>query len=383
MEDAAPPLPRRSVPKILVSSLNGLGGGFTSRSSGEKGTPREPQRLALGERPRDTDTQRTAPSSHSPQQTSRSGGLSSDQWPRSPSSQGDGLSSRKSSESLSYNHEDSFMFNIAGASNGGDARSRQPEGRDQEPHYQLDLSKSLEVMRFVIMKENKKLRERMQQTQEYISDLHLELEDPGPASVQIEDNAFAVSDTAASEHSEPLGTTEPHSVEWRIEHLDAIRTAPAAHREVSSFKLPAFPDVDFSLVFYPRATCECDAAPSCELSIDAISISGSHNELRVKLSLDFEYGKDSSFVFSEDASDVSEALLSGREAGARASCSVRRVWPPSPSQETQEDSSKWTEDVVAVIGRIEVQELSSGAGKLCVQSVTKSDASVSTTLSTP
>merc|ERR1719512_52127 len=113
------PLTARSSSSNLETPRTG--GGFTARSSGERGTPRDAQRLALGERPSRESIQLREPEIPrlewgsaagapllSPQHTARSAALSSEPWSRTPSSEGDSLSSRSRFEqsarldSLSY-----------------------------------------------------------------------------------------------------------------------------------------------------------------------------------------------------------------------------------------------------------------------------------------
>eukprot|EP00927_Polykrikos_kofoidii_P070685 TRINITY_DN67093_c0_g1_i1.p1 TRINITY_DN67093_c0_g1~~TRINITY_DN67093_c0_g1_i1.p1 ORF type:complete len:372 (+),score=49.06 TRINITY_DN67093_c0_g1_i1:72-1187(+) len=369
MQDAAQPLTSRSAPSLSETSQSGLGGGFTSRSGGEKGTPREPQRLALGERPRDNDVPRmdwVRPSSHSPQDTARSAALSSDPWSMTPSSQGDGLSSRSRSDSVTHQYDDAIGLQIRDAFASADARGRQTDSRESEPHYQIDLSKSLEVMRFVIMKENLKLRERMQQTHDNITELRKELEAAGPSTEQVEGSVEPNCSAAIGGRS-ALVMAESNHVEWRIEQIDINPSKTRNHREVARFRLPMFPDMDFTLTFHANSV-NGDGPPSCDVIADVSGSIWSRLALRIMLSLTIEMNNDNKSELDAGAKSASAVVLLGGRADSRASCTVKRPWPRFPSRATDtEEREGGGIEKVAVVCRVEVQEVSSRSGKLCLQ----------------
>jgi len=294
------------------------GGGYTARSSGnERGTPRDPQRLALGERPPLRDGWAAGAPMVSP-----SDSMSSEQWSSmTPSSQGDGWSSRSRSDS-------------GGAAHGHYAPEYDPPPRssEQDPQrYQMDLLKSLEVMRFVIMKENYKLKELVTETQQRVSELNDQLGPPAPLP-------------------RVLPSPEPCRVEWRLHGPDARGAAasldgPEACSEVrSSFALPALPNTSFALEFYPMAEPE----GSCELALDVHGLRGAQLDVRIGLRLEMrgEQGEE----LPVDGSSSSRAVLHG---DGRASCVC--PWPVGTA-------------VPLVICHIEVEEVHWNAGRLCLQS---------------
>eukprot|EP00928_Gymnodinium_smaydae_P082419 TRINITY_DN65762_c0_g1_i1.p1 TRINITY_DN65762_c0_g1~~TRINITY_DN65762_c0_g1_i1.p1 ORF type:complete len:259 (-),score=60.59 TRINITY_DN65762_c0_g1_i1:19-795(-) len=252
MQDVSQSLPARPPPsfdglaRLALSARSNSSmetprtGGYTARSSGgERGTPRDPQRLALGERPASSSCTGAAgpppeavlalprppaegcgagagamvagvggyPPILSPQHTGRS----TSEWSRTPpsSSQGDGLSSR-----------DSWAvggFDDAGASAAGlgaaqlhaappamvaqpqPPQSCYPSAFDPEcPKHHHDLSKRLEVMRFVIMRENAKLSENLQRTLDSIAELR---DLAGKAPAPAEQDALQLTSTWISSES--------------------------------------------------------------------------------------------------------------------------------------------------------------------------------------
>lgn len=115
----------------------------------------------------------------------------------------------------------------------------------------MDLQKSLEVMRFVIMRENQRLRDKIQQMQEQLAD------------VRRQALGGAMAGSQAAPVASSLGGC---TVEWRLE-LAGGRLAPSAggngrHEmatercELAEFTLPQMPGIGFVLRFFPT-TSEC------------------------------------------------------------------------------------------------------------------------------
>lgn len=203
------------------------GGGFTARSAGERGTPRDAQRLALGERPRGDVPPREALDALrlegglvgapllSPQHTARSVTLSSEPWSRTPSSQGDSLSSRSRFDTQMSARLDSLSYCGAPeelpSNNGASGRPHVGLLPDAQCHthgadrYHLDLQKNLEVMRFVIMRENQKLKDLVQQVREQLCEAEGDL-----AQASCAHQFCRTYRTSAQGH---------HPVEWRLEHI--------------------------------------------------------------------------------------------------------------------------------------------------------------------
>eukprot|EP00929_Paragymnodinium_shiwhaense_P073839 TRINITY_DN37724_c0_g1_i1.p1 TRINITY_DN37724_c0_g1~~TRINITY_DN37724_c0_g1_i1.p1 ORF type:complete len:276 (+),score=23.83 TRINITY_DN37724_c0_g1_i1:58-885(+) len=196
------------------------GGGYTARSSGgERGTPRDAQRFPLGERPREYDVPRLEgwqpqPIS-SPQHTGRSTiGCYSSDWSRTPSSEA--WTDRSRIESVI----------------GDDAplacQSAQVSHEASKQAY-LDLQKSLEVMRFVIMRENQKLRDSMRSSQEELEDLQTFTRSPPPPRLPP---------PPVDCHEAPLQAA-PHRVQWLVNR--PVDTGTVARRFLA---IPAYPGLE-------------------------------------------------------------------------------------------------------------------------------------------
>lgn len=320
-----PPLTSRSGNSSNIETPR-TGGGYTARSSGnERGTPRDPQRLALGERPpaRGADFWAAGAPMLSPQHTARSASVSSEQWSSmTPSSLGSSRS-RSDSGGIAYAYAPEY--------------DPAPRTSEHEPHrYQMDLLKSLEVMRFVIMKENYKLKELVSEAQERVSELNDQLGTPEPLP-------------------EVLPAPEACRVEWHVHSPDVSNAAsnvdgPEACSEVrSSFTLTRFPHTSFALEFYPRAASDAaDSHPggSCELALDVHGGRGSRLDLRIGLLLEMrgEHGE------QLQSASSSQIVLHG---DGRTSCVCS--WPVCAA-------------VSLVVCRIDVEEVHWTAGRLCLQS---------------
>jgi len=281
------------------------GGGFTARSSGEKGTPRDAQRLALGERPRDEvppvrpeGWTGAAPPILSPQHTARSVGLSSEPWSMTPSSQGDSLSARSRLDCYSCGGLEDAPWSAMGAHavawhHGGQAASaaaaaeaqaaaqaaaqQGPPGGYDHNRCCLDLQKNLEVMRFVIMKENQKLKELVQQSR----------------IAQAEAKQVLESTLAQAGASR-----EPLQIEWFVRSIDdALAPGYWGLQEQEEFRAPELPEagVRLQLRASPAAAHESadgvaarGAPVSLELGLEVIGRSAPGLELQASLAIETE-----------------------------------------------------------------------------------------------
>lgn len=297
-------------------------GTFTARSGGEKGTPRDAQRLALGERPRDEGW--SGDPRISPQHTARSAALSSEPWSA-------GLSSRTGSSSWEVGCED-------GGQHAGEPH--QPRGSSDcvGAEYHLDLQKSLEVMRFVIMKENQKLKDFIQQTRDAISEMGEQLEEKTDRA--ITDSAVSAGAAAAGMaadavdsacHSPKRASSDKCSdachVEWCIQNVGEVLSQ--SHSSSDYCERTKFRRLgrEFELRFYPLASTgnaatqgdAANAAPARHyeavldawVAADRVSSSSdaaalSDSDLRVTLSVIMESGPE-----WEQSEVTAEAVLQG------------------------------------------------------------------------
>jgi len=322
------------------------GGVPTTRSSGH-GTPRDVQRVALGERPHEHCEQHLAqqaswvvngsgggPPLTSPQHTARSAALSSaavssEPWswtsrasPRSSlSSSKDSLSSHSRLDSLVVGGTDDVCASMT-AGRGGMANSNCSLHDANRAH--LDLQRNLELMRFVISRENNKLRDLVQETHERLADISRMLEGGSSAAKLPE-------------------TREPRRVEWRVRNLCSAITAAlggvanGTWQERKDFRLPEHPGLDFVLELQaslaPAITQSCTPSNGVHESDDALQpklllelsleASGPARcegpELHVALTIDFEGLAD---VGQKDCTESAEASLKPGSRGACCHCSV-------------------------------------------------------------
>lgn len=234
--------------------------------------------------------------------------------------------------------------------------------------YHMDLQKSLEVMRFVIMTENTKLKELLQETSANLADLSeklharkvsLPLKAPQPAAVTTPSSRELVADVGGS------AAREPARVEWCLRNMADVlalgqHDPDSSHSERTAFRLPAFPGLNFELRFYPWAggagAKATDAASAWQASAEA----SREQRRRFELQLDVS-GASSSLdlwvALSIDVEGVAEgvavrAVLSG---GGTASCidSWPIGWPAGAGAAA-----------ASVICRAEVEELSWSPGRL-------------------
>jgi len=362
------------------TARSGLETPRTDRGFCSSGTPRDLQRLALGERPPDSD-RRPGPEgwgglSISPQQTARSSvfsSVTSEAWSMTPSSQGE-WSSRSRADSLNYSPEQDFA--MACAQTHAAAASAA-----ETASYHMDLQKSLEVMRFVIMKENQKLKELLQESRASLKDFSVQLDARESSSLASPPHGTAPTLPAGgvTTSSDACVSQEPSQVEWCLRNMAdvlALGRTSGCQAERTAFRLPAFPGLDFELRFHPwssavpcqqpngaRATAADVAATwrvagdgvgeqrrLCELQLDVIGASASL-DLHVALSISVE-----GIPEGDHHSQVVDLVLSG---GGRASCVD--TWPIGFPSGPGAAAAK-------VVCRVEVEELSWGAGHLSLSS---------------
>mmetsp|Transcript_106612 Transcript_106612/g.299547 ORF Transcript_106612/g.299547 Transcript_106612/m.299547 type:complete len:452 (-) Transcript_106612:105-1460(-) len=373
------------------------GGGYTARSAGggERGTPRDPQRMALGERRSARDRESVeaicagiggAPSvvtgsgALSPQHTARSAALSSEPWSTTPSSKSDALSSRSRSDSLhGYSVPlDDFAPSIgqAGLPFGGsrcfpigDGLSLRsstfvcPPASDLDSaKYSVDLMRNLEVMRFVIMKENSKLKDLLKQLQINVAELR--------------DHALRFQRGG-------------RSIEWLIEDARELcelsRADPDARFcERQSFRLLDHPGVDFTLSFYPIAGAGASADPAqelppsplatsaclasgndlCELVLDVVGPTCDGRKLRLGLSIDVEVSKvcAAGEVGCAKTAAFTRTMING---AGQARCT--KAWPSVASLPNGGTQLHGHRPATKVFCRLEVEDLTWGPGKLSLR----------------
>jgi len=233
------------------SSATPRTGGGTARSSDGKGTPRDAERLPLnalrsserlgeawpqGAGPLQapaagpSQPQTPRPQSGSPLTTARSGAVSS-----TPSSEADGLSSRSRPDGLGLWY---------GAEPG-------PE----RPSWCSDLSREIEVMRHVILKENARLKEQIRGLEDSCLRLRRHVEPRVVGALVSGEAPLAVSSPADArwlEAAPVVGGAVPchrrRAVEWRVRAVSGC-ASELGEQDRSRFELSEFPDVAFVLTF--------------------------------------------------------------------------------------------------------------------------------------
>lgn len=251
--------------------------------------------------------------------------------------------------------------------------------------YHMDLQKSLEVMRFVIMKENQKLKEQLQKSRTGLADLSEQLDARADSPcVPQQPPSGPSSRIACGEYAKCAVTGEwrlahtiscsrsPSCIEWCLRDVADVlvlgqSTTDSVQSFTQSFRLPAFADLDFQLRFYPwspsslaeqaagysalHTVSDAQREPQrvCELQLEVPGQSVSL-ELRIGLSIRIEGMTDM------ETSQPVKTVLSG---GGRVSCV--ETWP-----------SGWPACANAaaaiVICRAEIEELSWGPGHLSLRS---------------
>lgn len=314
LQDATQPMPRslplfevvggggsqgRTAPLTGRSSSSTLetprtGGGYTARSSGgERGTPRDPQRLPLGARPHGCDAWIRG-DRVSPEHTARSAAESSQAWPTTPggSSRGEG-----SARSDAFCHNAEEHSARAPAGHGVDTG-----GHGQVPLYQ-DLARELEIIRHVVTQENGKLKEHLHRSEQEVAQLREQVDDLGRELVTLQPAAGASPVEAGTAEASSFAAGRalaegPSLIEWHIRRASEMRAAYRAmgdpsRCECAHIPIPEFPGVDFALMFYPLAAPAAVAAAAGAEGVHswrlALHIAGSGAcalDLRVALSIE-------------------------------------------------------------------------------------------------
>lgn len=288
------------------SSSNNLetprtGGGLTARSGGERGTPRDAQRLALGERPSRESIQRRSSDipcagagsewgcptvSGAPILSPRAHSIaySSEPWSRTPSSQGDSLSSRSRFDhsarldSLSYSAPCEEVHGM-GAMSAASVANAQAQAHESSRPYHLDTQKSLEVIRFVIQKENQKLKDLVQQARDGLSEVEKEF----------------TSMPCRHELCQHLKGTQPgpRVLEWRLEHIGGQVKAlcsAGGSGDPLEFKFSDGPGLELRLSFQadrsPDDLQKASPSGGCLLKVEVAGPCWSQTEITTRLCLD-------------------------------------------------------------------------------------------------
>eukprot|EP00747_Dinoflagellata_sp_TGD_P178607 gnl/TRDRNA2_/TRDRNA2_27820_c0_seq1.p1 gnl/TRDRNA2_/TRDRNA2_27820_c0~~gnl/TRDRNA2_/TRDRNA2_27820_c0_seq1.p1 ORF type:complete len:471 (+),score=60.66 gnl/TRDRNA2_/TRDRNA2_27820_c0_seq1:80-1492(+) len=384
------------------------GGGYTARSTGERGTPREAQRLALGERPRrdsegNSCDDRPRPEGwaggvplsqsgnwtvmsphHAAQYSGRT--VSSDAWPTASSSAGSALSSRSCSDALSSRdlalNTSTWVCEAQGSQRGYPFQHGSYEASVQQGGHwqqapgeisrseQADLMKRLEVVRVVFIKENHSLRQLVQQVREGVAATNQLLAD---VTVRTDEDG----DTRL-----PALTREPCRVEWCIEGVETEAPRQAASKgeefgswpassgfgslECPHFDLSALPGVNFMLrFFYPRGA---RANTNCELVLEVSGTACAALDIRVCLSLELcPDGNGGGDGTGSDANSISSAVSCAAKPGASTSSSASCVLHGGGKASC---AAPWPAERrrMTVVCRAEVEELSWSVGTLHLRS---------------
>jgi len=171
-----------------------------------------------------------------------------------PSSQGDSLSARSRIESLVYASAGSEEAMASQPVVPAPVLQAAPEATPV-----LNLQRQLEVMRFVIISENQKLKDLVKQADERLGDVRRQLDMAAGAGngTSAGSNAGTGAGTsplacaweaASDKLAVPARLSGPRCVEWRLRNVgEALRHSPASWRERKEFRLPEFPGLDFTL----------------------------------------------------------------------------------------------------------------------------------------
>lgn len=275
------------------SSATPRTGGGTARSSDGKGTPRDAERLPLGAlrsslpgeawpaQAAAANAPQTPRPCGSPLTTARSGAVSS-----TPSSEADGLSSRSRGDSWYQDPPSGRRGGYERDDRGGHA---EPADEAARPSWCSDLSREIEVMRHVILKENVRLNDQIRGLEESCLQLRRHVE-PGAVGALVSGGAAGEGPLAATspagdarwlEAAPVVGGAVPchrrRTVEWRLRAVDGSRAGERGERDRSSFELPEYPEVAFVMTFGAgrrEKVAESDAGASgqrwpCRLSLSA------------------------------------------------------------------------------------------------------------------
>jgi len=146
---------------------SGSGGGITALSSGERGTPRDAQRLALGER-RPSMGGDWAGGGNSPQHTARSIAMSSEAW-SDPSTSRGCLESLRYSQHLRRPSMDGALSQQQGQA--GYQQQLPPASPAASGSTQMDMQRHMEIIRHTIVREHAGLREKADHADELLAEL--------------------------------------------------------------------------------------------------------------------------------------------------------------------------------------------------------------------
>jgi len=248
------------------------------------------------------------------------------------------------------------------------ARAQRQEYLLQKTPWQGELSRELEIMRFVIVKENEKLKEQLQKLQEECAQLQTELADgnsrPSHGSMEAtEDGTHAmdavheatVSSSRESPHRwlvpcpedferqvSPAGVMVSSAsqcprrrcVEWRITGVDGVKAAAQGQSKRMQFELPELRGATFHMAFgADRSEPRNGGMWSCRLALRLVGNEVDAIACTVALSVHAEVNR-----IADEAQqtgpplDLSTAgavehVLKGR--GEWASCPC--AWPSTPS----------------------------------------------------
>lgn len=258
--DKVPPLRHGTAP---LSSRSGSSasatprtGGGTARSSDGRGTPRDAERLPL-------NALRSTPPSGvqsadpgmfqrpavSPLTTSRSGAVSS-----TPSSDAEGLSSRSgmaADSSWGY-HDGAAQQHVVYAS------------EVHRPAWCDDLSREIEVMRHVIIKESARLKEQLQGLDKATGELRGHVV-PRPGASSSPPRSLE-----ASSYTAGTCPKRRRAVEWCVRGMDGPRAASLGQGDKSTFTLPEYPGATFAFAFGAKGNAaESNGTWPCRLSFRA------------------------------------------------------------------------------------------------------------------
>lgn len=159
----SPAQPGQSPQESEGAASSGSGGGITARSSGERGTPRDAQRLALGERRASINGDWTG-AGNSPQHTARSMAMSSEAWSDPSTSRGGCL------ESLRY-FQHLRRPSMDGALSQAGYQQQVPVSPSVSSSAHLDMQRHMEIIRHTIVREHAQLREKANHADELLEAL--------------------------------------------------------------------------------------------------------------------------------------------------------------------------------------------------------------------
>eukprot|EP00928_Gymnodinium_smaydae_P080725 TRINITY_DN64371_c0_g1_i1.p1 TRINITY_DN64371_c0_g1~~TRINITY_DN64371_c0_g1_i1.p1 ORF type:complete len:371 (+),score=50.57 TRINITY_DN64371_c0_g1_i1:67-1113(+) len=257
---SAPPTARSSTSSVATPRT---GGGTTARSSDGRGTPREHERLPLGTRPpravmevprlSSGPLQLSATAAYSPLTSARSGVISS------PTSTQGALSSRREGDAFCYGRQDS--------------NNACPQRTMASYYAEAGLSREIEAMRHVIVKENNRLRERIAEGQAAVRALAATL--PPPPSETFQEG--------------PVDAVSPmrrRVVEWTVRGVNGVAGASEGLRGWHRFEIPEMPSVSFTLAFGGNRSWSGSSASSssCRLELRPSSSKCAMFSARVSLS---------------------------------------------------------------------------------------------------